>query len=576
MRTSKKLTTRFFSPTLFCLMAMLLIACVWSGSNSGTAGGIQKASADRQVFVSAQEDISDIATFDPALATDEASLAAIDMVFTGLVQLDDKLDVKGQLAQSWHRGADGVTWTFYLKPDLKFSDGTPLTSKDVAYSIDRALQPGLNSPIALTYLLIKDADKLYTGKIKTIIGDSIKTPDDTTIVITASTKGVYFLDALTYPTSYVVEKSLVDKYGNTKFTDHLTEGGGAGPFVVRMYLHSKQIVFVPNRNYYGPRPQLREVIMPFYSSIDTGYKAYQIGQIDNTAIPVAYYADAKTRTKEFRRVAILTIRYYAMNYLVKPFDNIHMRQAFALALDKDEIVHAIRKDRDIATNHIVPQGMPGYNPNLTGSDGTVSTSGNPAEAKRLLQQGMREEGWTSIAQIPPIIFTYNTGSQTIEDEVAAVMQMWQTVLGISVIPDAVDSNKLVSEIDASTNNPKGLQFWRYTWVADYPDPQDWLTLQFDKDAQNNEINYGQNASADASQQQAIQQLMEQADVNQDQAARLQQYNQAEQQLVKDVAWLPMYQVSAVYLLKPYVQGLVDSPLGLTPPDDWSSIYIAAH
>jgi peptide/nickel transport system substrate-binding protein/oligopeptide transport system substrate-binding protein len=189
---------------------------------------------------------------------------------------------------------------------------------------------------------------------------------------------------------------------------------------------------------------------------------------------------------------------------------------------------------------------------------------------------MREEGWTSISQIPPIKFTYETGSQTIENEVTVVMQMWQTVLGIRVIPEPVGFNALLSGITASTNNPNSLQFWRSTWVADYPDPQDWLTLQFDKDALNNATNYGQNASSDALKQQATQQLMEQADINQDQAARLLQYNQAEQQLVMDVAWLPLYQVGAIYLVKPYVRGLVDNSLGLIPPDDWGSIYIAAH
>lgn len=574
MKSRKKCTIRFTLP-LLGLIAMLIVACEWSGASNNSIG-TQKARADKQIFVSAQEGIPDLATLDPALVTDNASISAIDMIFSGLVQLDDRLRVKGQLAESWYLEADGVTWTFHLRPNLKFSDGSPLTSRDIAYSIDRALQPSLNSPIALTYLLIKDANKLNTGKIKTLIGDSITTPDNNTVVITASTKGLYFLDALTYPTSYVVEKSLIVKYGNAKFTDHLTEGGGAGPFVVLSYTQNHQIVFVPNRNYYGPKPQLREVIMPFYSSIDTGYEAYQVGQIDNTAIPAAYYTTAEKRTREFHKVAILALRYYAMNYLAKPFDNIHIRQAFALALNKDAIVHFVRKDIDIPTNHIVPQGMPGYTPDLTGPDGTKSTSGNPEEARKLLQQGIQEEGWKSISQIPPIRFTYNTGSATIEDEVVAAIQMWQTVLGISVKPDPIDFNRLLSEMSASINNPEGLQLWRFTWVADYPDSQDWLTLQFDKGAPNNVMNYGQNTSADVLQQQATQLLMEQADVNQDQAARRVQYNQAEQQLVKDVAWLPMYQVGAVYLLKPYVHGLVDNPLGLTPPDDWSSIYILAH
>ncbi len=550
---------------------MILAACGTGDAGSGT----QKASADKQVFVSPLENIPDIETFDPARASDISSINAIDMVFTGLVQLDDALNVKGQLAQSWSQGSDGFTWTFHLKPNLKFSDGTALTAKDVAYSLDRALQPSVRSPVASAYLLIKDADKLSSGKIQTIIGDSIQTPDDQTVVITASTKGVYFLSALTYSTSYVVERSLIEKY-KEQWTEHLTEGGGSGPFVVQNYTHSRQIVFVPNRNYYGPQPQLQKVIMPFYTTADTGYKAYQTGQIDSTAIPAANYAEAKTRTRELHREVLLALRYYAMNYLVKPFDNIHIRQAFALALNKDLIVHTVLNDLDLPTNHIVPQGMPGYNADLTGPDGMQKTSGDAARAKQLLEQGMQEEGWTSISQIPPIKFTYGVGTKTTENEVVAVTQMWQSVLGINVRLEPIDVNKLGEEIAGTRNSANGLQLWRYTWFADYPDAQDWLTLQFDKDSSQNTVNYGQNHSRNAVQQQANQQLMEQADVNRDQNVRLQQYYQAEQQVVNDVAWLPMYQVGSVYLLKPYVRGTASNALGLTPPDDWSRIYITVH
>ena len=552
--------------SLFCFVAIMLASC----GTDNTKGGTQKASADKQVFASALEGIRDIATLDPALVSDIASINPIDMIFTGLVQLDDKLNVKGQLAQSWSQGSDGVTWTFHLKPNLKFSDGTALTAKDVAYSLDRALQPSVKSGVASSYLLIKDADKLSSGKIPTIIGDSIQTPDADTVIITASTKGVYFLNALTYPTSFVVEKSLIEKY-KEKWTEHLNEGGGAGPFVVQNYTPGSQIVFVANHNYYGPQPQLQKVIMAFYTTVDTSYKAYQAGQIDSTDIPAASYAEAKTRTNEFHRVPILALRYYAMNYLVKPFDNIHIRQAFALALNKDLIVHTVLKDLDLATNHIVPEGMPGYNANLTGPDGIKKTSGAATQARMLLKQGMQEEGWTSISQIPQITFTSNASSQATEDEITAVMQMWQNVLGITVRLRIVALNTLGEEISQTRNNANGLQLWRYTWFTDYPDAQDWLTLQFAKDSSQNTVNYGQNHNRDA-----VQQLLKQADVNRDQHARLQQYYQAEEQVVNDVAWLPMYQLESVSLLKPYVQGVVSNALGLTPPDDWSRIYISNH
>jgi peptide/nickel transport system substrate-binding protein/oligopeptide transport system substrate-binding protein len=371
----------------------------------------------------------------------------------------------------------------------------------------------------------------------------------------------------------VLEKSLINKYGISDFTNHLTEGGGDGPFKVAEYTHNKRIVFVPNPYYYGSHPQLQKVIFPFYKVQDTTYNAYQSGQLDQGFIPIASYASVKTRP-DFHSVPQLWINYYAMNYLTKPFDNIAIRQAFELAINKDEVVHAAWKDEYIPTNHIVPSGLLGYNPNLTGPDGVVSTKGDPAKARQLLALGMQQEGWTSVSQVPSITLTYTSaGIQAAKNEVAILLQEWQSTLGISVKAEDIDFNKLLTDITGTTNTTT-LQFWGINWITDYNDPQDWTTLQFDKGSGNNNMNYGQNKSTDALQQQQVQQALEQADINQDQASRLRAYQQAEQQLVNDVAWLPMEQATVPYLLKPCVQGYILNHQDLTPPNDWGSIYIS--
>jgi len=568
----KKLTLIFF-----CLLAILLNACdVFGGNNNiHQAPKLVKAATRYQVYIAPQIGISDISTLDPALANDTFSVNAIQMIFTGLVQLDDDLQIRPQLAQSWDESSDGLTWTFHLKANLKFSDGQPLTSRDVAYSIDRALQPATKSNVAPIYLgLIKDSDKLLTGGISTLIGDSLLTPSDTTLIIMIKSKAAYFLDMLAYPCSYVVEKSLIDKYSSA-FTDHLTGGGSSGAWKVQRYIHGKEIDFVPNPNYYGPKPQLIKVIFPFYRQPAAAYQAYQAGHVDTTSIPISTFAGAK-KSAGFHQVPQLWINYYTMNYLVKPFDNIKIRQAFALAIDKTAIVNTVWKGTLLATNHIVPQGMIGYDPYLTGPDGTRSLKGNPTEAKALLQQGLQEEKLSSITQLPPIKLTYATGVSNFDAEVAALIQMWRSVLGVTVTADPVTFNGLLARIAAATGNPNGLQFWGFAWVAEYPDPQDWLTLQFDSGMPDNNMNYGQNSSTDAAQQQAIQRQLEAADVNSQQEVRLQAYQQAEQQLVDDVAWLPMEQVTQTFLRQPYVVGMVDNALGFTPPDDWANVYVAQH
>src|SRR5712691_11069199 len=191
------------SIVLLTLFSLFVAACGGPQPAAPNAA-ITQAADDQQIYVWPIEGRSELQSYDPALVTDGPSINFVNLVFTGLIQLDDKLQVQDQLAQSHSLGADGLTWTFKLKPGLKFSDGEPLTSKDVAYSIDRALAPALKSGVSPIYLgLIKDSDKRFDGSIPTLINDSIFTPDDSTVILKANKKAAYFLQILTYQTSFV-------------------------------------------------------------------------------------------------------------------------------------------------------------------------------------------------------------------------------------------------------------------------------------------------------------------------------------------------------------------------------------
>ncbi|MFL5628662.1 MAG: ABC transporter substrate-binding protein, partial [Ktedonobacteraceae bacterium] len=128
MQSYKKLATGLL-PTLFCLMGMLLVACGGGTVPSSTATNTTPAPTSQQVlrFFGLDAPVTDIATFDPGRVQDAPSINAIEMVFTGLVQLDDNLKVRLQLASSYDISADGLTYTFHLRPNLQFSDGTALT-----------------------------------------------------------------------------------------------------------------------------------------------------------------------------------------------------------------------------------------------------------------------------------------------------------------------------------------------------------------------------------------------------------------------------------------------------------------
>ncbi|MBV9259082.1 MAG: peptide ABC transporter substrate-binding protein, partial [Ktedonobacteraceae bacterium] len=225
------------------------------------------------------------------------------------------------------------------------------------------------------------------------------------------------------------------------------------------------------------------------------------------------------------------------------------------------------------TNHIVPQGMPGYDSNLQGIAGT-GTQGDETKAKQLLQQGLQEEHLTTL---PSVTFTYYTDNNSVVQASLAMVQMWQTRLGVTVKTQPVLFNKEIDLSNATANNPKGLQIWFFGWQADYPDPQDWLSVFFAKGGADNLNNYGQNNTPYAAEQQAVQQELLQADVDLNPTTRLQKYNDAEQKLVNDVAWEPVYQSSVNYMqspkLSPGFKASYADSLNTIYADDWKNIYI---
>lgn len=571
MLSRKPVVRRLLAVLFFCALAFIVAAC--GGSAPSRTSNTEKAANDKQIFIFPETYVADIKTFDPALVTDVPSKDATNLVFSGLLTLNDKRELVNDLAQSYSVAPDGVTWTFKLKPNLKFSDGSPLTSEDVVFSINRYLLPETKSGSASSLDMIKDYDKLQSGQIKTLINDSLLAPDPQTVTIITGRKAQPYFAYTLSGGNVIISKKLFDKYGS-KFVDHISEGAGSGPWTVQKYNKGIDITFIPNPNYNGSKPQLKKIVMVFYKDSDTSYRAYQTSQISTAPVPAPSLDAARNLpNKQFRQVLEPTISYYTMNYLVKPFDNIKIRQAFALALDKEAIVHSVYKDNGSATNHIVPEGTPGYNQNLTGPLGVTSLKGDKTKARQLLEEGMKEEGYTP-ATFPPISLSVSAGSSDIVKEVTVVQQMWQNNLGISVKINAIDFNKLLDDMVNATNNPNGLQMWRIGWQSGTPDPLYSLTYVFGKGSSYNDMNYGNNKTSAAAAQQQNQALMAQADGNTTRNERFQQYNQAEQQLINDVAWLPVYQPKAAQVYKPCVQGVPAEAYGMPSAVSWSQIYIS--
>jgi len=236
------------------------------------------------------------------------------------------------------------------------------------------------------------------------------------------------------------------------------------------------------------------------------------------------------------------------NNKMPPFNSLAVRQAFAYAINKEALIHAIFKDAVVVAPTIIPPGMPGYQPDYAG------IPYNKEKARSLMQSV-----YPDVSKVPPITFSYPT-SQIIPVEADALQEMWQTALGVRVNLRSVD---LVAYNTETTEH--SVQFGSTQWGADFPDPYDWLALNLTSNAANNNGEWS-NPTFDQTIAQA-----EQATGDQ----RISLYNKAEQIAISDVGWLPVDHQAMAAVIPSWLHGLSLNGNGLYF-GDWSNVYILQH
>ncbi len=548
------------------------VALVATGCGSSSSNAARPPS--QQIFrYPINANSTDIKTMDPALNQDFYSYVPIALVFPGLLTLD----INGQ-PQPW--AATGMptfdtstnTYTFHVRSGLKWSDGTPIDANTFAYSINRSMSPCTASAVTYYLFPIKDAQAFSTetcsadgvsvkGKIPTLIGDSLVVTDPQTLQIKLNAPAPYFLQAMTYPTAFAQPEQLISQFGVKNWTQHLTDNGGFGGnlYKVKVWDHKGTIDLVPNASFWGTQPKLQQVDFKVYQTIDSEYATYLAGGLDLGIAPPAQYKASKTRS-DFHEVPYLSIGYYQPNWAKAPFDDVRVRQAFDLALNKQVLSTQVNQGSTLATNHIVPEGMYGYDPNLTAPDGTMTLTGDTAKATALMQQYAADKCGGQLSTCPPVTL-FDASEPSVETYDQAALQMWQQAFpGYPIKDQFEDFNTLLTQI-YSVNAP---QIFGIAWSADYPDPQDWLSLQFAPTSINN---------TGAVNVPAANTLMAQADVDLDATTRAQLYNQAEQLEVTQGAWIPTYQFKTFYNLPSYMHNFAYNSLAEIPLATWQLMYL---
>jgi peptide/nickel transport system substrate-binding protein/oligopeptide transport system substrate-binding protein len=563
------------------------IALLASGCGSSTASGPSDLAAVQtfnQAFFLAGS--SDVSTLDPTLCQDTGCNQINSFVYGGLITLDKNLAVEKWDASDYSVSSDGLTYTFHLRDNVKFSNGKAVTMNDYAYAINRAVNPCVASPLASYLFAIKDAatfgsetcssgvisaaDGQTAPVLQTLIGDSIVVVDNKTLKIILAAPAAYFLEVMSFSTFYAIDQTVVGSdITNEKWTDTLTQGssgqGGDGPYYVSFWDHQTAVKLKPNPNWWGyvkgTKPYLQELDFTFFASSDTEYTAYQAGQYDYAIISPASAVDAARSDPDFHEITQLVETYMIFSKLTPPFDNKDARAAFCLAVNRDQLNTSILKNTTSPTWSVVPKGMPGYDPASAGPDGVTATAGDQAKALTHWQAYVASLGGKPV---PAINILYPSGSATRKAFWEAVAAAENQVLGVTVGTTPEAFNSYVKD-----NTAGNFQVSRFAWAADYPDPQDWTTLLFAGDSTN--TNLGGQVSAPGADA-----LMHQADTDTNPTKRLSEYKQATDALLSNAAVCPLYQNKSQYKVRTYVHGYVQDAQTYTPVDTIVNMYNTKH
>jgi oligopeptide transport system substrate-binding protein len=462
---------------------------------------------------------------DPAVVQDAGSALYIVEIFSGLVRLDRDLTVQPDIAERWDVSDDGRTFTFQLNRRATFHDGRPVTAEDVKYSFERALSPSTASVVAENFLGdIVGARDVARGRTDELEG--LRVIDSSTVEITIDEPKQYFLFKLTYPTAYVVDRRQIEA-NPRRWTRN---PNGTGSYRLADWDLGNRIVLEAYENHHLGAPKLKTVRIELSGGsalIDyindrldvTGIGLDDLDRIQDPSDPL---------NAEYQRVERQSINYIGFNTSVPPFDDPKVRQAFAMAVDRQRIAEVVLQDAIPVANGILMQGVPGFTP----EDKTYPY--DPERARELLEES------EYAGDMPSITLAESGAGATVGPTTEAILQYWRDNLGIRVDVQQADAGTFFRDLDQGR-----YQMFHLGWIMDYPDPENILDLLFHGSSPQNQTRY---------QNDEIDRMLEEARVEADTERRIELYQEVERILVEEGVWIPMFFDVAHVLVKPYVSG----------------------
>ncbi|MGO6786243.1 ABC transporter substrate-binding protein [Rhizobium ruizarguesonis] len=395
----------------------------------------------------------DITTLDPAIGYDWVNWSMIKSLYSRLMDYAPGTpNPVPSLAESFTVSPDGLIYTFKLHKGVKFSNGREVVASDVKYSIERAVDPKTQGPGAGFFGAIKGFEDETGGKTTTLSG--IETPDDSTVIFNLSRPDATFLHVLAINFASVVPKEAVEAAGG----DFGKKPVGSGTFILKDWTIGQQLVFERNKDYFVKG-------VPYIDSfkVEVGQEPLvallrlQKGEVDiaGDGIPPAKFLEIKNSADGAQMIVDgeqLHTGYITLNTKVKPFDNVKVRQALNMAINKDRITR-ILNGRATPANQPLPPLMPGYDKSFSGYAYDV------AKAKALLAEAGYPDGFETV------LYSTNTDPQP---RIAQAIQQDLAAVGVKAEVRALAQANVIS---AGGTEGEAPMIWSggMAWIADFPD-----------------------------------------------------------------------------------------------------------
>ena len=475
-------------------------------------------------------------------------------LFEGLLISDVEGHPSPGVAEKWEN-KDFKVWTFHLRKNAKWSDGTPVTAHDFVYSWQRLANPNTASPYAsyLQYGHIANIDDIIAGK-KPATDLGVKAIDDNTFEVTLSEPVPYFYKLLVHPSVSPVPKAAVEKFGEkwTQPANIVTNGA----YKLKNWVVNERIVLERNTQYWdNDKTVINQVTYLPISSEVTDVNRYRSGEIDMTYnnMPIELFQKLKKEIpNEVRVDPYLCTYYYEINNQKAPFNDVRVRTALKLAMDRDIIVNKVKNQGDLPAYSYTPPYTDGAK--LVEPEWfTWSQEKRNEEAKKLLA----EAGYTADK---PLTFDLLYNTSDLHKKLAiAVASIWKKNLGANV---KLENQEWKTFLD--TRHQGTFDVARAGWCADYNEPTSFLNTML-SDSSNNTAHY---------KSPEFDKLIADTLKVTDEAQRTELYAKAEQQLDKDSAIVPLYYYVNARLVKPWVGGYT----GKDPMDNIyvKNLYIIKH